>query len=729
MQRTSAPNIAGAPLPQRARGYWRERASAASEGLERLLEAERTQLPPWFVVGLGSGIAAWFAFGQPGQWVGFLCVSAALTLAGFAVGNGRAGRAIGWFFLTATIGCALVWARSEWVRAPRFERPRVLEVTGTVQAIDHLAAKRAIRLLIRPASNDVPSLVRVSVDQDELPSEVASGAVVRIRARLALPPPMALPGTYDFSRDAWFKGIGAVGKGLGPVEVVKPARSGGIERLRADLRQHIADRLPERPAGIAIALATGDQNSVNEDDAEAMRRSGLTHLLSVSGLHIAAAVAAAMLLALKLLALSEWLALRFNLILVSAGAGALAGVGYTMLTGAQVPTVRSCVAALLVLAGLALGRDAISIRLIAAGALLVLLFRPEAIAGASFQMSFAAVTAIVALHSTAFAQRWFRRRDEGIIARSGRALLAMVMTGLAVEVALIPFALFHFHRAGLYGVGANIIAIPLTTFAIMPVEAAALLLDAVGLGKPLWIACGVSIDGLLWLAQRVASAKGAVAMLPSMAPWAFGLMVGGGLWLCLWNTRLRLFGIAPIAIGAIAAAASPRPDILVTGDGRHLAVVDPGGTPLLLRERIGDFVRDIFAEASAFDDDPAGLEGRPFTACSNDACVVSLADGSSDWRLLATRSRNRIDWAALTTACAQADIVVSERWLPQGCTPRWLKLDRASLAHTGGVAIFLGSRPRIETVTERVGHHPWATPVVPTPRQTATPPVRSRRDR
>jgi ComEC/Rec2-related protein len=122
-----------------------------------------------------------------------------------------------------------------------------------------------------------------------------------------------------------------------------------------------------------------------------MRRSGLTHLLSVSGLHIAAAVGAAMLLTLKLLALSERLALRFNLILVAAGVGALTGIAYTLLTGAQVPTVRSCIAALLVLAGIALGRDAISIRLLAVGALLVMLFRPEALAGASFQLSFAAV--------------------------------------------------------------------------------------------------------------------------------------------------------------------------------------------------------------------------------------------------------------------------------------------------------------------------------------------------
>ena len=265
-----------------------------------------------------------------------------------------------------------------------------------------------------------------------------------------------------------------------------------------------------------------------QDDADAMRRSGLTHLLSVSGLHIAAVVAFAMFLTLKLLALSERLALRFNLVLVAAAAAAAAGIGYTLLTGAQVPTVRSCVAALLILAGIALGRDAISIRLIAAGALVVLLFRPEALAGPSFQMSFAAVTAIVALHSTAWSRKYFLRREEGRVMRLLRALAAMVATGLVVEFALIPMALFHFHRAGLYGVGANIIAIPLTTFVIMPLEAGALLLDVVGWGRPLWWLCGASIDGLLRLAHAVGSATGAVALLPAMPGWTYGLMIAGG---------------------------------------------------------------------------------------------------------------------------------------------------------------------------------------------------------
>ena len=696
-----------APLPQRARGYWKTRFSALHEGLEKLLEIERAQLPPWFVVGFGSGIAAWFALDLRTQWAAFLFVSAGLAVAGFMLVSGRSGRVLGWFALAATLGCALVWTRSAWVEQPRLGRPVVTDVAARVTAVDYLAAKDSVRLTLAVRDPALPPQVRVSVDEDELPAGIAPGAEIQVKARLAPPPPMALPGTYDFARDAWFKGLGAVGKAMGPLTVTKPAEPRGLERARTGLREHISSRLPSSSAGIAIALATGDQNAVDADDADAMRRSGLTHLLSVSGLHIAAVVAFAMFLSLKLLALSERLALRFNLVLVSAGVAAAAGVGYTLLTGAQVPTVRSCVAALLILAGIALGRDAISIRLIAVGALAVLLFRPEALAGASFQMSFAAVTAIVALHSTAWSRRWFQRREEGPVLRLARALGAMVATGLVVEVALIPLALFHFHRSGLYGVGANILAIPLTTFVIMPLEAGALLLDVAGWGAPLWYLCGAAIDALLRLAHGVASASGAVVLMPSLPGWAFGLMVTGGLWLCLWNTRVRMLGLVPVLVGAMGALFAPSPDLLVSGDGKHLALIREG-TPLFLRDRAGDFVRQLFAEASGFEGDPGALGARPYSDCTRDACVAAIRDSGGDWRVLATRSAYRIDWETVTRACADADIVVSDRRLPRGCTPRWLKLDREALERSGGVAIGFGDRPWLDSVADHLGEHPWA---------------------
>ena len=180
MQWTSAPNIAGAPLPQRARGYWKARFRAAQEKLETLLEAERAQLPPWVVVGFGSGIAAWFTLDQPEQWAAFLCIAAALSLVGFVLGSGRAGRALGWLALAATLGCALVWSRSISVAEPRLERPVIAQVTGSIEKVEYLAAKQSLRLTVATADPALPPSVRMSVAAADAPAGIAPGAKVRM---------------------------------------------------------------------------------------------------------------------------------------------------------------------------------------------------------------------------------------------------------------------------------------------------------------------------------------------------------------------------------------------------------------------------------------------------------------------------------------------------------------------------------------------------------------------
>ncbi|HST35624.1 MAG TPA: ComEC/Rec2 family competence protein, partial [Allosphingosinicella sp.] len=557
----------------------------------------------------------------------------------------------------------------------------------------------------------LPHRLRVNVDEDKLAPGLEAGATIRLRAWLMPPAPMAVPGAYDFARVAWFQRIGGTGRAL-DIAVTAPAPGRSLSARLASTRQslsaHIRERLPGAEGGIAAALATGDQGGITEAEAEAMRRSGLAHLLSVSGLHLTAVVGAVMLLTLKLLALSPALALRFRLVLIAAAAGALAGIAYTLLTGAEVPTVRSCIAALLVLAGIGLGREAVTLRLVAVGALVVLLLWPESLPGASFQMSFAAIVAIVALHENPRAKAWFARRDEGWLAKGGRALFALILTGLAVEVALMPIALFHFHKAGLYGALANVIAIPLTTFIIMPLEALALLFDLIGLGAPFWWLTGQALSFLLWLAHAAAAAPGAVALLPAMPPAAFALIVAGGLWLCLWRTRWRIYGLVPIAFGGLWAASIPAPDLLVTGDGRHLVLRTEDGRLALLRPRAGDYVRDTMAELSGSEPDYLELERLPTAACSADLCVANIDRGGRRWRILVTRTRHFVRWEQMRAACAEADIVVADRPLPRGCNPRWLRADLFFLRRTGGLAVTFGTGPRVATVAAREGGHPWA---------------------
>jgi competence protein ComEC len=196
-------------------------------------------------------------------------------------------------------------------------------------------------------------------------------------------------------------------------------------------------------------------------------------------------------------------------------------------------------------------------------------------------------------------------------------------------------------------------------------------------------------------------------MLPTMPRWAFGALVLSGLWLALWRGKIRRWAVVPLVIGAAGAAAAPVPDLLITGDGEHLAIVRPDGVPVLLRARSGDFVRSLMSEASAFDGDPMALEEQRFARCNRDACVADVIRDGRAWRLLAIRSRDRIEWGDLTRACHDADIVVASRRLPRGCTPRWLKLDRAFLAQSGGLALYLDGEPHVASVSARLGQHPW----------------------
>ena len=690
-----------------------ERLRSGWPGLEALAEAEKDQLPLWLPVGLVLGVSAWFWLPDESAWLAFLLLALAAVPAAVATwGWNRSGKSLALFALAAAFGLALIWSKADRMAAPRLERARVVEIVGTVERVQSLAAEQTVRIVVAPQGEGLPALVRLNVDQDRADPRLIAGAVIRTRGWLMPPAPMAAPGAYDFSRTAWFQRIGGSGR-VSDIEIVAPASTQSWQARLAGWRERLAAHIRDRlgggaEGGIAAALATGDQNGIPEDEAEAMRRSGLAHLLSVSGLHLTALVGAVMLLTLKLLALSPSLALRFRLILVAAAVGAIAGIAYTLLTGAEVPTVRACIASLLVLGGIALGREAITLRLVAVGALIVILFWPESVAGPSFQMSFAAIIAIVALHENPRLQALFARREEGWPSRWGRALLALILTGLAVELALTPIALFHFHQAGLYGALANIVAIPLTTFIIMPLEALALLLDLINLGAPLWWLTGKALAFLLWMARSVSEAPGAVALLPATPTAAFALLVAGGLWICLWRTRLRLLGLVPVLAGALWASGTPSPDLIVTGDGRHFVLRTDEGKLALLRPKAGDYVRDTLAELAGEEPDYLELGRLPAAACSPDLCVADIVRGGRRWRILATRSPHFVRWDQMVEACADADIVISERMLPRGCLPRWLKVDRVSLRRTGGLSVTLGNRPQIATVAQQVGQHPWS---------------------
>jgi competence protein ComEC len=525
-----------------------------------------------------------------------------------------------------------------------------------------------------------------------------------------------LPGAYDFARAAWFQGISATGSAVGSIGIVQSGDAGGpLRRAQARLSRHVQEKLAGSPGAIAAAFARGDRGAIARGDDAAMRDAGRTHLLSIGGMHVSAVIAAAYFLALRLFGLWPWLALRVRLPLLGAGVGALAGIGYTLLTGAQVPTVRSCLGALLVLSALALGREPLSLRMLAVAAFVVMLIWPEAVVGPSFQMSFAAVLAIVALHGSEPLRCFMAPREEGLPLRALRHLAMLLATGVVIELALMPIGLFHFHRAGVYGALTNVLVIPLTTFLTMPLIALALFLDLIGVGDPVWWLAGKSIEVMLALAHWTAARAGAVTVLPAMGRGSIALFVAGGLWLALWRGKVRLLGLVPAVIGLLTLIALRPPDVLVSGDGRYVGITGESDAELLvLRQSRSGFATENLQEM-------AGMAGRtrlmadwPNARCNRDFCTIELRRGARTWRLLLSRGRDRVEERAIAAACDRSDIVIADRWLPRSCRPSMLKADRSLLERTGGLTIDLANG-RIRTVAADQGEHGWWKPALDQP--------------
>lgn len=693
--------------------------SSLAAAAERFLESAAHDRGPWLAVAFAGGIAAWFILPDRAAWLSAMALGAGFGAIGWLHWRGREGRALLRLAAVAlgmafVLGMAVIWARSAMIGTPPLAEPYIGVIEGRILARDEQPAEERVRLTlaIREPGTARAVKVRLNLPLGEDRAELIEGAMIRTGARLLPPAPPLVPGAYDFARKAWFDGLAATGSPYGPLVVLEPGRAGGaVAGVQRRLSAHVRSQLDGTPGAIAAAFASGDRGAIGTADETAMRDAGLTHLLSISGLHVSAVIAGVYLLAIRLLALWPWLVLRVRLPVLAAGLAALAGASYTLLTGAEVPTVRSCLGAGLVLLALALGREPLSLRMVAVVAGIVLLLWPESLVGPSFQMSFAAVLAIVALHGAEPVRRFLAPREESWATRIGRRVVMLFATGVVIEAVLTPIVLFHFHRAGAHGAFANVLAIPLVTFVAMPLIALALLFDLVGLGAPVWWLAGLSLEALLGIAHFIAGQPGAVRLMPQIGLGAIGLYVAGMLWLALWRGRVRLWGLAAAGVALAMMLATPAPDVLVARDGRQIAVTAPGGRLLVLREGANgksSYALDSLREAAAVATEPVAIERAPGARCSPDFCALELAGEGGSWSLLVARSKHYVDALQLIEACAAADIVIAARSLPRSCAPRWLKADRRFLAEHGGLAIYLsGGDPRLITVAESQGEHGW----------------------
>jgi competence protein ComEC len=615
--------------------------------------------------------------------------------------------------IAVALGFAAAKLRTEWVHAPVLERQLgPVEVTGFVELVEPRATRGeriSLRITKLGALDPEKRPRRARIRTTSATPGLKPGDAIRLKATLAPPALPALPGDYDFARAAWFAGLGAIGYATTrPVidpEAGEPPWMLRISALIEGVRQSIGTRilaaLPGEAGAIANALITGQRGGISQATNEAFRDSGLLHILSISGLHMVVMAGAVFFSVRLALAAIPAIALRFPIKKWAAVAAALAALCYLLISGSSSATVRSWIMISIMFLAVLLDRPAVALRNVALAALALLFVFPESVFDVGFQMSFAAVVALVAAYEEI--RERFQRHEENLFYGPVRRVLlffgGIVLSTLVASAAVAPFAAFHFHKSQQYAVLANLFAIPICNLLVMPAALVTLVLMPFGLEAwSLWL-MGKGIEVMVWCAYAVAGLPGAVIRLPAIPDVALGLMIVGGLWLCLWRTRWRFLGLAGLAAGIGVAPGLPQPDMLIGRDGHLVAI------------RAGDKRWSALAGPGAtfelqrwLDHDGDGRTTRAASAGASFRCDAVGCTALVKEQLVAVARHP----AALADDCARARILVMSFPRPRGCQPAGTVVDFFAVRGKGTHAIYItGSDVRITTVADVRGHRPW----------------------
>jgi competence protein ComEC len=682
----------------------------------RTLEAEQDRWFLWLPVLFAGGIVAYFSLAdEPGPRLAAALLLGAVGLC-LAFRQAPLGLCLGGALLAFASGFGAAKLRTELTRAPVLAHElRYVSLAGFIETHERRDKGRA-RLTLRVLSlgdlgaDERPYRVRLSLPVGDA-ADARIGEAVTLRATLQPPPEPVEPGGFDFARQAWFSRLGATGYATGKVTTLDdpPATPwdlavwAQIDAVRAAVNARIRTVLSSETGEIAAALITGERGGISEATNQAMRDSGLFHVLSISGLHMVIMAGTVFWLVRALLALVPPLALRYPIKKWAAAAALAAASFYLALSGAAVPTVRSWIMMSVVLIAVMLDRPALTMRNVALAALAILVVAPESLFEPSFEMSFAAVVALVALYEWLSARERSSLHDVSpvwIALRRGAGLAGgAAATTLVASAAIAPFAVYHFHRMTHYGLIANLVAAPLVSLLIMPM--ALLSLIAMPFGVEAWPlkAMGLGIELMMGTGEWVASFPGAVSVLPQISGASLVLIVLGGLWLCLWQTRTRALGLVIAAAGLALAPQVERPDVLIERDGGTAALRSSTGDLVFPPATAAGYSVDNWLLADGDERDTATAVDPSAFRCDLLGCI-----GTVKGKTVALIRHP----GALEDDCRLADIVIAPFTVGTKCRAARVIVDRRALKAHGAHALYIeGLSIRTETVAAARGHRPW----------------------
>ncbi len=614
--------------------------------------------------------------------------------------------------------------RTERVTAPVLDRTRIVDLQGYVEEVDLRPV--GARMVVAVVSADgmprdkAPRRVRVTTRKTP---DIAAGDFVAMKARLLPPSHAALPGGYDFARDAFFAGVGAVGSTLGPIRRVSaPGDASWRQRFDAAIdqaRNRLALRVNAIIGGdegaIAAAMVTGKRDFLSNDAKDLIREAGIFHIITISGVQMTLVAGIFFVVTRRVLALSPTLALNHPIKKWAAAVAMAGSLLYDIATGSRVGTERALVMTLIVLGAVVMDRRALTMRNLAFAVFAVVAIEPEAILGVSFQLSFAAVAALVAVMEA----RLLRLESDpdpylpqrgaaprGLVADLLHRPVALLFATACATGATASFMAYHFHDLSPYVLIGNPLTLSVIEFFAVPGALVGAALYPLGLDAPVWLYVGTGIKFILMCARFIAEAPGSTLHLRAFAPYALPFLALGVMSATIWRTWTFRSSAIPFAIvGLIGATQGVRYDVIVAPSGDLAAVRDADGRLQIAGKRVNAFAAEQWLAADGDGRDPAAARNAD-APCDRLGCVAALPEGESLSIVL--------DPLAFDEDCERAEVIVSALTAPAACKAKFV-LDEKTLARTGAVGLTWSDDGGIALASDRssLQDRPWS----PAPRE------------
>lgn len=542
--------------------------------------------------------------------------------------------------LMVALGLATAKLRAEHVGAPVLSPDRT-SYRLTAFVIDNVSpSHEQPRLILAPihvqgvAPDRTPLRLRVSLRPGMVEAaDIKPGDAISVFALLNPPPSPSLPGGYDFAQAAWFQGVGGVGFVPGALEKVDD-RAGNfrlncilqLNRLRWAITERLVTAITQayhdkgELGGFAAALVTGQQAFVPQDLIQDMRSSGLAHILSISGVHMAIVGGFVFFGLRAIMALIPPLALNFPIKKIAAVLSLICILAYLAISGAPAPAVRSAVVACVAFTAILVDRRALSLRALAIAAFVVIALTPEAVIQPGFLMSFCATAALLALaeswHPPAreiSVPAWVRAIQSGL-----QAIWVSLLASVVATAATTPFAIAYFNRFSVYGLISNLFESPITAFIVMPFLALGTVLAATPIG-PVFLDIAA---GGLWLIRQIAAI--AAGFPNSVISWSAApvfvlpLATFGILWVCLVRGWPRWAGLI-LATAILWWPRLPASDIWIDPNGGN-AAIRIGNKAFVLRPKVKQYGYQLWLQRYGLHDTDTATRDLYYT-CKGYACI------------------------------------------------------------------------------------------------------------